>query len=144
MTDKLEQPDRLEHLLAQTRELEDAGVFQRTPVDPAALLRDDSAERRPGRLHRLFVALQAAACLALVVGVVSLWSGGDNGDTLVDGRAAGNVAVADINAGALTGCMSGPVRGSMSGECRSLDSDDDGDVDLADFGAFQRGLTADR
>lgn len=138
------QADHLEDLIARVQELEEAGVFDRTPVDPAVLVSGGSDRKRPRRLGRLFTALQAAACLALAVGVISLWRSGDRPQSPVEGRSDGNGAVALPIGGAMIACITGPADRSLGEECRCFDSDADGDVDLADYGAFQRDYASTR
>ncbi len=130
-------PERLEDLLTQVQGLERAGVFNRTPVDPAAMMRDAGTGSRSQRMHRLFVALQAAACLALIVGVLSLWGNGDGPQNMV-GTGTTDTRVACADPGVLATCMNGPASAGLTGECECVDLDADGDVDLADYGALQR------
>ena len=143
MNEPNSQPDRFEELLARAQQLDQAGVFNRTPVDPAALMRDSAAGSRPRRLHRLFVALQAAACLAVIVGVVSLWRGDNGPQSLVENRSSAP-ALARADAGTMVNCMNGPAGLALGGDCQCVDLDADGDVDLADYGALQRSYAARR
>ncbi len=144
MTDRIDPPDPLEEQLAQLQELEEAGVFKRTPVDAEGLVQPGAGVRRLGRLHRLFVALQAAACLAVVVGVVSLWHREKVPPVLVSGPSNANTAARAADPGILAQCLAGPATPLLGGECRVVDFDADEDVDLADFGALQRSLTGNR
>jgi len=145
MIDRKSQPDRLEDLIAEVQRAEDAGVFRRTPVDPAALIREAPAGSRPRPAHRLFIGLQAAACIALVVGALSLWYGGNSSQDQVGNSSGADVTSvvtaprADI--GVLAQCFTGPADGALPRGCESVDFDADGDVDLADYGAFQRAYT---
>ena len=49
-----------------------------------------------------------------------------------------------IDYGALADCMSGPGRVDRLCDCRFLDIDRDGDVDLGDFALFQKGFTGEK
>jgi hypothetical protein len=137
MTESNRQPDPLEELLAQVQELEEVGVFNRTPVDPATLVQASPADSRPRRVHRLFVALQAAACLALLVGVISLWRGHSGPTSMVDSGTP-NTAAATLSSTNIAACMNGPAGLAVDGACEAVDYDKDGDVDLEDYGALQR------
>ena len=139
-----EHGDKLIHvqnLLADLRQMDDAGVFKRTPVDTSALVQAEPVERGPRRLHRLFVALQAAACIGLVVGVASFWqaeSGSSGLSEVGNGTAPEWVGSPCGEVAALVRCFGGST-GDVSGtDCKCVDFDEDGDVDLADYGTFQR------
>ncbi|HUU83254.1 MAG TPA: hypothetical protein VM243_07090 [Phycisphaerae bacterium] len=144
MTDQPRQPDDIERLIAQVRDLEEAGVFRQTPVDVASLVQGGRCERPRRLTHRLFVGLQVAAGVALVVGLVTVWRLGVSSD-VPDGM--GNSSGADVvnaipagqaeQARAVARCLTGPAGGSLAEYCQSVDLDRDGDVDLADYGALQ-------
>lgn len=147
MTDQSRHSDELERLIAELQEFEQAGVFKRTPVDVAAVVEADGG-RRPGLTHRLVVGLQVAACVGLVVGLVAVWRVGQPSDRLVGlTESSGTEVAAAIGAlrseriATLAGCFSGPAGGPLGEECSCVDYDGDGDVDLADYGAFQRAYT---
>jgi len=128
-------PDHIEKLLADVQAAEEAGVFVRTPVSPSALVTPEGSWAK--RRRRWTIGLEIAACAALLIGVGSLWSFG-NGSGSTSG-VGGNPPIELVeapcaNAALLVRC----VEGSLGAECRCLDSDDDGDVDLADFGSYQR------
>ena len=147
MTDQSRHSDELERLIAELQEFEQAGVFKRTPVDVAAVVEADGG-RRPGLTHRLFVGLQVAACVGLVVGLVAVWRVGQPSDRLVGLTNSSSTELATA-IGALRSeriktlarCFSGPAGVSFGEECSCVDFDGDGDVDLADYGAFQRAYT---
>ena len=132
-------PQAIERLLAEWAQLDQAGVFQRTPVDLARLaVMARPAAHSPWR--RWLIGLQAAACLALVVGLSSWWWASSKTSNL-----PGPVGPM-VHSGSTTGpaaagfqhCLNGPASGSLSSDCRGADYDLDGDVDLADYGAYQR------
>ena len=143
MTEPRRQPEDLEGLLAELQQLEEAGVFRRTPVSPTTLVGGSAGPvRRPW--HRVFVGLQVAASVALIVGVASLWRPDrDSGTPMVMKPVSpSDVAstVTEVRCGrleTLTHCFTGPGMLDMHSECRCVDFDRDGDVDLADYGAFQ-------
>ena len=141
MSEHDEKLNHVQNLLAELRQMDDAGVFQRTPVDTSALVQAEPVERGPRRLHRLFVALQAAACIGLVVGVASFWQAGRGSSGLSEvgnGNASEWAASPCGQAAALVRCFGGST-GDVSGvDCKCVDFDEDGDVDLADYGTFQR------
>jgi hypothetical protein len=138
MTAQHSQPDHLEDLLAEVQRLEETRVFERTPVDPTALLEDASGKPPRRRLHRLFVALQAAACVALLIGLATLWrSPPQQTDLAKNGGPAADV-------GALAQCFTGPSAGRLGSGCDPVDFDHDGDVDLEDYGVFQRDYASSR
>lgn len=144
MTARNSQPDRLEELMAEVQRLERAGAFDRTPVDPAALLEAAMGKPQRRRVHRLFVALQAAACLALVIGVASLWRGTGPAKVTDNGSSAARLVASCTDVGSLAQCFTGPSAGRLATGCECVDFDADGDVDLADYGAFQRDHSASR
>ena len=144
MTAQQRQPDELECLISQVRELEEAGVFKRTPVQVASLVQGDRAQRPRRLTHRLFVGLQVAAGLGLVLGLAAVWRAGVATTTPSGlGNSSGMQVVSAINAGRgeqarmLARCFTGPAGGLLGNDCRCVDFDSDGDVDLADYGAFQ-------
>jgi hypothetical protein len=138
MTEQHSQTERLEDLLAEVQRLKQARVFDRTPVDPTALLEDASGKQPRRRVHRLFVALQAAACVALLIGLASLWRSPAQPTSLVNN---GGPAV---DVGALAQCFTGPSDGRLGSGCDRVDFDHDGDVDLEDYGVFQRDYASSR
>jgi hypothetical protein len=144
MAEQHHQPDELETRIAQVCDLEQAGVFERTPVDVASLVRDDRANRPQRLTHRLFIGLQVAAGLALVAGLATIWLAGPgtSGPGAVGNSSALETATASAAVGrharTLSQCLAGPAGGLRSSDCLCVDFDEDGDVDLADYGAFQR------
>ena len=59
------------------------------------------------------------------------------------GNSSGIEVVSAFDAGrgeqarVLARCFTGPAGGPLGNDCRCVDFDSDGDVDLADYGAFQ-------
>ena len=143
MAEQHHQPDELENRITQVGDLEQAGVFGRTPVDLASLVRDDRANRPQRLTHRLFIALQVAAGVALVAGLATVWlvEPGTSGPGALGNSSVVATATASAAEGrharTLSQCLAGPAGGLRSSDCLSVDFDEDGDVDLADYGAFQ-------
>ena len=136
MTDHRDQDDRMQALLSELRQAERAKVFEPTPVLAGQLAERMRKGSQPSRARRLLIGLQAAACVALVVGVASWWQLGQAG-SMLSGNAGGAGSCSQA-ASLLAGCLAGPTGAGISGGCGGLDYDTDGDVDLADFGAYQR------
>jgi hypothetical protein len=136
MKPKQHNSESIEQLLAEAAELERAGVFNRTPVKVDSLMA--ASNRRGGWFsHRVKVALQMAACLALVMGGAWLWQmAGRTGTQQVASNGL-HQPVPVVNMISLTRCITGPADLALSSECATVDFDADGDVDLADFGRIQ-------
>ncbi len=131
-------PDNIEKLLADVQSAEEAGVFGRTLVSPSALV---IPKGQPAKTRRHWViGLEIAACAALLIGVGSLWSFGNGwGSTSGSG---GNPPIEMAEAPCSDVALLVRCVGDGSGaECQCLDADDDGDVDLADFGSYQRSIS---
>ena len=144
MADRQRQPNEIERLIGQVRDLEQAGVFERTPVDVASLVQGDQPEKPRRLTHRLFVGLQVAAGLALVVGLVGVWRAGVSATAPPAGDSSSGADLVGVVTGGgdgqvrvLAHCFTGPSGGPLGDECRCVDFDGDQDVDLADYGAFQ-------
>ena len=140
----------LERLIAEVHAAREAGVFNRTNLDVAALnaavLADPPAPSWGVRFYeRALVGLPLAACLAIVIGIGSM-IGGPTGNK-IGSVAPSPLAALDTNGepyaveshgiGFIAGCFSGPGEPVAPG-CGSADLDRDGDVDLIDFGSYQR------
>jgi hypothetical protein len=128
MTDDREQLDVIETALLELEAADAAGAFERTSVDgrsilavgPDAARTTLSARRRALRV--VLRSLPVAAALALVVGV---WGWMFSAEL---SRISGQVNFQK--------CFGGPTSARMT-ECSEHDYDADGDVDLADFSAYQ-------
>lgn len=136
MPNDLEQLDPLEQMLGELGEAEGAGVFRRTFVNSASLV---GGARPRIRLFgtRKLAWIPAAACVMLAIGVGTLAL--KSGVAPIGGFAqfVGNVSPAVP--GELIGfheCLGGPGGAAVNG-CLVHDYDSDGDVDLADFTAYQ-------
>jgi len=135
-------PSHLEKLIAQAVAAERAGVFRRTDV--GALL--PATGRRPApvilRWRRVAaVAVPLAACVALAV-LLRPGADGGSGRLVSDiGSAPGAVVVrchaVDLTVERFNSCFTGPGADALTEECGCADIDDDGDVDMMDFGRYQ-------
>ncbi len=141
----------LEQLLLHSADAERAGVFNRSPVDPAVLLAavstggDVTAARAGGPVacapgsDRSRGWMYVAGVLAPIAACVAIWFG-------VNQFANGEVDCYDFLV--FDSCFTGPSgadsREPLSGQCACVDLDQDGDVDFADFGHLQRLVTSRR
>jgi len=124
----------IEDALLELDAADKARLFRRTSVDADALL-CGSVVRSPWRFA--LRALSTAAAVLLVVGVWSLTS--QPGAVRHLGDAGSGIMVAQspvAHGGAFHECFGGPT-GALPSSCLDHDYDTDGDVDLADFGAYQ-------
>lgn len=134
MTTEHRQLDPVEEALLQLDAAEEAGLFRRSRVDTKRLL-IRSAASKPG-----WFGARLAAAAAVVVLAVGAWS------WMYHARMAElsqRVGVTDVVAeapvaspGEFYKCFDGPT-GALRASCRDHDYDADGDVDLADFSAYQ-------
>ena len=136
VTNHHEPLDSIETALADLGEAELAGVFARTPLPARTALDDQPAiVTFPLRtLRRLAI----AAVIALAIGVWSwTFNSTQPSDSMRSHRAA-TLRVADLGTiqASIARCISGPA-GSVDAACDGVDFDGDGDVDLADYSAFQ-------
>ncbi|MCP4245418.1 MAG: hypothetical protein GY778_00060 [bacterium] len=139
MSDPVRQPNEFESLLAELQECERAGVFRRTPVDVTSAVGAESGTGRSSLAHRLYVGMQLAACVGLVIGLTAVWRvGNDLSTPLANSNSSAPTAlsVGEVME-TLTVCINGPAGDPLSERCRSVDFDRDQDVDLADFGEIQ-------
>ena len=139
------QPGEFDRLMLETAEAERAGVFERTPVDAESLLAEPVPAGPAHWYRHVLVGLPLAACIAMFFGVATLWwAGSEGGDALINGPAAvpafNGTATSPVercrNVENLRNCFGGPGI-LVDSECRCVDFDEDGDVDLRDMGAFQ-------
>ena len=137
MGDERSQLDPVENRLVELRAAEEAGVFNRTELDAEALLRGGLAARPAFHWRFALRWVAMAAAVALAVGVWSTMFASKIGEGR-GGHAALPVTQADTGKanGEFIGCFAGPSE-RRAKDCRSYDYDSDGDVDLADFRAYQ-------
>ena len=145
MDPQSQRPGTIEDMLRELREAEAAGVFRRANVQADRLLADDQHESPPKplifALRRPAVAVTAAAVLLITAGV---WIGmfrrqindlrmRANSTNVVDSDSTRLVS----SSGSFQRCVQGPSGTPLDQTCRMHDYDADGDVDLADFRAYQ-------
>lgn len=127
--------DAFEVVLARVEAAHRAGVFNTTPIDATALLRQSNHMGSIGFVRTMKRVIPFAAAAILVVGVWgTMWStqlGKIRGQKL----ALVNGAMENDCDGSFLKCFQGPR--STEVICRTYDYDRDGDVDLADFGTYQ-------
>jgi len=134
-----EQLDGMEEALVELRSAEEAGVFEPTDVDAALLVTTPAPLTR---LHIRAIIGTVAAAIVLSIGIGS-WMFSGEIDDLRD-RAQGPQSSQFASAsdskepcdGSFYGCMTGPAD-AMPSECDVHDYDEDGDVDLTDYGRYQ-------
>lgn len=156
--------DEFERLLQEAVQAENAGVFSKSPVDPVGLLASPAAEGASTRTVRVGgptgshrwrrvarVAVPIAACAVIWFG---LRSGGLGPSQVAepavqstvlnaeDALADGDLDCQDLSL--FNRCITGPVVGSLTWKCACVDIDQDGDVDLVDFGHLQRMMRSQR
>lgn len=154
MSRKHYNPADVEALLAISREAQEAGVSNRTVVDVDELTRRFAAavaypREAPADRWRVVSFLRAAAvplaaCLVIVVGLARL--GGPVATPLADTSSLaqseldchGSGTVQWVSLASFAGCLTGPGQPISTAECACADLDRDGDVDLVDYGRFQR------
>ncbi len=137
--------DEFDRLMLEAKEAEQAGVFELTPVDVEALVAEPVTIGPAHWYRHVLVGLPLAACIAMFFGVATLWqTGSGTGEVLITGTAAvstfgGAIATTVERCQTMENfrfCFAGPDV-PVGGECRCVDFDGDGDVDLRDMGAFQ-------
>ena len=137
-----EQRDPIEDALLELRAAEQAGLFAATRVDTEELTRVNPGPASPARRWTVLRWGSVAAVLALVVGLWSVvFKAQIDPVPLPSGPVSVHVAPddgVDSPDGTFYVCFSGPKSDSVvANRCRTHDFDADGDVDLADFRAFQ-------
>lgn len=135
MTNEDHQLDGVEAALLELHQAEELGVMRRSPVDPAALMSSTS----PLSYRRMtWLLLPVAASVLLAVGVGARMFRTEVNE--IRGRAELMLAQRDEDRdpcdGSFLHCFTGP-RSDIAPKCSSYDYDKDGDIDLADFSAFQ-------
>ena len=138
MNERPTQHDSIESLLRELDAAERTGVFRTTPVEVDRLVALPSDGQRSNRFRWAMRLLPVAAMLALAVGVWSVQHGGSSPYTSApsissDSHASANPSLTGHD---FLGCFGAPGNG-VAGTCQSHDYDADGDVDLADFSAYQ-------
>ncbi len=134
MTNSREQLDPIEKALLELHAADRAQLFCRTQIDGRRLL---TRPTRSGSRHIPF-RLLAAAAVVMAIGVWT-WMFSVQLAALRQRVNGTTGAVAEVPAEARGGfyeCFNGPTDVVPPG-CREHDYDTDGDVDLADFGAYQ-------
>jgi len=136
------QNDSIEAGLAELSDAQRAGLFHPTRLDRSWLVDPGTttASHRPGWLRFMSRGRTVAAAAVLFL-AFTVWTGmfvwqlssmrgveSATPLTLLEGRPSRTAQFVT--------CLDGPVADGKS-ECRDLDRDHDGDVDLADFGSLQ-------
>ena len=138
MTHDRNQLDPVETALLELQDADRARLFRRTRVDEARLVAGRVPAQSSGSRRVAMRFLPVAAALAMAIGV---WSWMFSTELAETRRAqdASPTLLADASTpdpGSFHKCFAGPTAGTSS-SCQELDYDSDGDVDLADFGAYQ-------
>jgi hypothetical protein len=135
MANDRQNPDPIEMMLAELRDVERANVLASTPVDPQALIADVQPAVSLGRMRKVAGWLSAAAVVALSVG---LWSLMPQDQGTPNGSLGGSSAGADGGPcdGSFVRCFSGPEL-VVASRCLTHDYDADGDIDLIDYRDYQ-------
>lgn len=135
MANNRQRLDPVEEAMLELDAGERARLFCRTQIDGSRLLMQPA---RFGSRRLIFRILPAAAVVVLAVGVSS-WMFSVELAGLRRGNDVSGGAVAEAPTKGYRSfydCHNGPTEGLVSG-CGGQDYDADGDVDLADFGAYQ-------
>jgi len=119
--------DPLEQFWMELKQAEKAGVFLETRVDQGGLVRSPAGAVTHRSWHGRLRFLPVAAALIFAV---ALW--GWITHPTQDAQAGRHIAFHE--------CFGGPMAKPMAA-CREHDYDADGDVDLADFSAYQSTFT---
>ncbi len=138
MTHDRNQLDPVEEALLELQDADRARLFRRTRVDEARLVADPVTARSSGSRRGAIRLLPVAAALVMAIGVWSWMFSAEFAETR-RAQDASPTLLADASTpdpGSFHKCFAGPTAGTSS-SCQELDYDSDGDVDLADFGAYQ-------
>ena len=134
------QLDPVEQALLELHAAERAHVFDRTRVDAAVLARASrqQAVGRPIWLTPRFLA-PVAATIVIALGVSSWMFNSHLNELRQAARDTSSTILAQAGSceGAFFDCLNGPDGAAGSAGCQTYDYDTDGDVDLADFRAYQ-------
>ena len=134
MSEDLRKLDGVEEALLELEAAEEVGLFSRTRVDAPRLVAQPSPVSRAGTIRFALRLLPVAAAVAMVVGAGTwMFRGGIHSTA---GPETTITSIASAGYGSFHGCFGGP-KGVVSSECLAHDYDSDGDVDLADFRAYQ-------
>lgn len=137
--DKKSQLDPIEEALRELEQAEQARLFQPTRVDANQLV---TASQDEGRVSRRVVRFwwSAVAAAVLLATGVSTWLFQAELSAVRDRSMLASREVAtipgDCSDWSILGCVTGPSQ-LASAACGAHDYDTDGDVDLADFRAYQ-------
>jgi hypothetical protein len=142
MTRDTQQPGEFELFVLETLRAEQAGVLEGTPVDAEKLVAQrGSTDPLAWWSKKVTMLAPLAACIALSFVVARVWLTSPMSDVPMNGsQDAVQVSPASYcyDLATFEDCFTGPGANGLSGECACADFDQDGDVDFADFGAFQR------
>ena len=135
MTHDADHRDLVEDLWRESEEARRAGVFNRTPIDPAKLVTLHPASQIGASWLTGRRWLAAAAALALVAGAWTVLFRMEFDSLRKRADAAAKMAsVARATfATQFTNCLEGPGAVGVGDDCAKQDLDADGDVDLRDF-----------
>ncbi|MFH0983407.1 MAG: hypothetical protein V2A79_17960 [Planctomycetota bacterium] len=142
---------QFDRLMLEAADADRAGVFRVTPIDVEALVGESASIGRARWYRHVLVGLPLAACIAMFFGVATLWrAGSGTRDVLINGGTAistfGGTMASPVERCEgmenFRACFHGPGI-LVDPECRCVDFDEDGDVDLHDMGFFQLNRTID-
>jgi len=137
MIDRFDQLDPLEASLRELADAERAELFCLTRVDARSLLHSASVGDGALRVLRKTRWISIAAVFALAVTICGWIFTTRSGPTKLTSFPSELIAAASGGCdGRFFGCLTGPS-GTPSSSCRGYDYDSDGDIDLADAGAYQ-------
>ncbi len=125
----------LDSLLSDLEAANRAGVFSRTPQAVIQPMVTDSAA---SRFFVLSPRWAIAATLLIAAGVWIMMFRTNLSELQDRSRLVQLASAVDLQS-ALASCVGGP-KGALNDYCGRVDFDRDGDVDLSDFGTYQRDL----
>jgi len=137
-----EELDGVEKALLELQAAECARLFGPTRVDAGELLKSAAAAQKVGWRRRVLRWVPAAAAAAIAVAI--MWSAmfemrfGPGDVRTPSAESSGSKSANDGCDGSFIDCFTGPIRVVLA-DCATHDYDSDGDVDLVDFSAYQRG-----